>query len=510
MNRMNYQGHHILVLGLGLTGLSLALWLKRKGADVVVADTREVPPKLADLRRADPDIPVRLGAWDETLFFGFDMVAISPGLNIHDRAFGPARERHIPIVGDIELFARELPPSQRVIAITGSNGKSTVTALSGALCRSAGLTTVVAGNIGKPVLEVLADAEASGTHPDVYVLELSSFQLETTSSLMPSVATVLNVSPNHLDWHGDFDEYVRAKSRIFLNGGRQVLNRDDPLSMAMAMQGGGDERGGGGEAGNGREGGDGREGRVDLVTFGAEPPSAATQWGLRRAANGAEWLAHGDRDLIPASALTLTGRHNALNALAALALVDAIGVDGTAHLATVSSFRGLPHRMTHVADVADVAYIDDSKSTTVASTIAALEGMGRKSVLIAGGDGKGQDFTPLVPAVREHARAVVVVGRDGPLVEHALRASGVDIARADSLERAVAMANRLARPGDAVLLSPACASWDMFRDYGERGDRFVQAVGALPIASGSVSDKSSDRSSDRSSGSANESERQHA
>ena len=501
---MNYHGHHVLVLGLGLTGLSLALWLKKKGADVVVADTRDSPPKLADLRRADPDIPVRLGAWDETLFFGIDMVAISPGLNINDRAFAPARSRHISIVGDIELFARELPPSQKVIAITGSNGKSTVTALSGALCRSAGLTTVVAGNIGKPVLEVLADAEASGTHPDVYVLELSSFQLETTSSLMPSVATVLNVSPNHLDWHGDFDEYVRAKSRIFLNGGRQVLNRDDPLSMAMAMQGGGDERGGAGETG------DGREGHVDLVTFGAEPPSAATQWGLRRAANGAEWLARGDRDLIPASALTLTGRHNALNALAALALVDAIGVDGTAHLATVSSFRGLPHRMTHVADVADVAYIDDSKSTTVASTIAALEGMGRKSVLIAGGDGKGQDFTPLVPAVREHARAVVVVGRDGPLVEHALRASGVDIARADSLERAVAMANRLARPGDAVLLSPACASWDMFRDYGERGDRFVQAVGALPIESNSASGTASGSATGSATGSASESERQHA
>ena len=467
---MNYQGHHILVLGLGLTGLSLALWLKRKGADVVVADTRDDPPKLADLRRADPDIPVRLGAWDETLFFGIDMVAISPGLNINDPAFAPARKRHIPIVGDIELFARELPASQTVIAITGSNGKSTVTALSGAVCRSAGLATVVAGNIGRPVLEVLTDAEAAGRHPDVYVLELSSFQLETTSSLVPTVATVLNVSPNHLDWHGDLDEYIRAKSRIFINGGRQVLNRDDPLSMAMQAD-------------------------SDAVTFGVDAPANATQWGLRPMTNGSgEWLAQGDRDLLPANALTLTGRHNALNALAALALVDAIGVDGSAHLAAVASFRGLPHRMTHVADVARVAYIDDSKSTTVASTIAALAGMGRKSVLIAGGDGKGQDFTPLVPAVREHARAVVVVGRDGPLVEHALRASGIDIERADSLERAVSMANRLARPGDAVLLSPACASWDMFRDYGERGDRFVQAVRALPV------ERESDSESGRESG----------
>lgn len=462
---MNYHGHHILVLGLGLTGFSLALWLKKKGADVVVADTRAEPPKLADLRRADPDIPVRLGAWDETLFFGIDMIAVSPGLNINDPAFAPARNRHIPIVGDIELFARELPASQKVIAITGSNGKSTVTALCGALCQSAGLVTVVAGNIGRPVLEVLADAEAdsdaTGQHPDVYVLELSSFQLETTSSLVPTVATVLNVSPNHLDWHGNIDEYVRAKSRIFINGGRQVLNRDDPLSVAMQA--------------------DVMHPDVDLVTFGIDPPANAKQWGLRPTTNDGEWLAHGDRDLMRANALTLTGRHNALNALAALALVDAIGVDGAAHLAAISSFRGLPHRMTPVAVVARVAYIDDSKSTTVASTIAALEGMGRKSVLIAGGDGKGQDFTPLLPAVREHARAVVLIGRDGPIVEHALRASGVDIERADSLERAVSIANRLARPGDAVLLSPACASWDMFRDYAERGDRFVQAVRALPI-----------------------------
>ena len=455
---MNYTGQRVMVLGLGITGLSLALWLKKRGADVQVADTREAPPMLPALRRQAPDIPVRLGDWDETLFHGIDVAAISPGLYINSPPLAAARARRIPFVGDIELFTRELPLSQKLIAITGSNGKSTVTALCGALCTAAGLVTVVAGNIGVPVLDALSAAEDCGRHPDVYVIELSSFQLETTSSLVPSVATVLNLSPNHLDWHHDIADYVRAKSRIFQNGGKQVLNRDDPLTMAMQSD-------------------------PAVRTFGSDAPTGDHQWGLH-AKDGLEWHAHGERDLIAAGALTLTGRHNALNALAALALVDAIGVDGAEHLQAVTAFRGLAHRMTRVADIRDVVYIDDSKSTTTASTIAALEGMGRKSVLIAGGDGKGQDFTPLVPAVRSHARAVVLVGRDGPLIERALRASAVDLVFAEDLERAVAIAASLAQPGDAVLLSPACASWDMFRDYTERGDRFVSAVRALPVGSG--------------------------
>ena len=473
---MDYSGQHVLVLGLGLTGRSLALWLKKHGADVQVADTREKPPMLDPLRREAPDVPVRLGEWDETLFHGIDLVAVSPGLSIHHPVFAEARRQRIPVIGDIEIFARELPEAQKVIAITGSNGKSTVTVLTGALCMAAGLTTVVAGNIGMPVLDALSQAEEAKRQPDVYVLELSSFQLETTSSLVSTVATVLNLSPNHLDWHGGLDEYVRAKSRIFLNGGKQVLNRDDPSSMAMQSD-------------------DvartfARDARSDELlarTFGGDPPRGEREWGLRTSegAQGGriEWLSHGERDLAPASDLTLTGRHNALNALAALALVDAIGIDGAYHLRTVKSFRGLPHRMTHVADINGIAYIDDSKSTTTASTIAALEGMGRKSVLIAGGDGKGQDFTSLIPAVRAHARAVVLLGRDGPLIERALRATAIDLTVADDIQQAVSIATGLARPGDAVLLSPACASWDMFRDYGERGDRFVSAVRAVPVGS---------------------------
>ena len=452
---MIYTGQRILVLGLGATGLSLALWLRDRGADVRVADTREKPPKLAELNKRADGIPVVLGEWTDELFRGIDLVAISPGLNINIPLVAAARARGLPFVGDIELFARELPPMQRVIAITGSNGKSTVTALTGALCIAAGLRTVVAGNIGVPVLEALRDSEISGRQPDVYVLELSSFQLESTASLAPSVATVLNISPNHLDWHRNIESYVHAKSRIFQNGGEQVLNRDDPLTMAMQFA-------------------------PSIRTFGAGEPASAAEWGLRRI-DDAEWLAQGDADLVRSDALTLTGRHNVQNALAALALVDALGIRGQRVVPTLVEFKGLSHRMSEVAELRGVVYIDDSKSTTVASTIAALSGIGRTSVLIAGGDAKGQDFSALVPAVRDYARTVVLLGRDAPLLERALRAAGVDLLHATTIEQAVTLAAAAAQNGDAVLLSPACASWDMFRDYAERGDRFATAVRALPM-----------------------------
>ena len=455
MTHTNYAGQRILILGLGLTGLSLATWLRKRGAEVSVADTRASPPMLGALRERAPDVPVQLGEWHEALFDKVDLVAISPGLNINTPALMAIRERRVPFVGDIELFAREIPVSQRVIAITGSNGKSTVTALTGSLCAAAGLRTVVAGNIGVPVLDALSVAEQAGRHPDVYVLELSSFQLETTTSLAPTVAAVLNLSPNHLDWHQDVADYVRAKARIFQNGGEQVLNRDDPLTMAMQSE-------------------------AIVRTFGGGSPIDELQWGFRERGQ-TELLAHGNIDLVEAAALKLQGRHNALNALAALALADAIGIPGEQVIRPLCEFHGLAHRMAKVAEVRGVVYIDDSKSTTIASTIAALEGMRRMSVLIAGGDAKGQDFISLVPAVRSHTRAVVLLGRDAPLLERALRAAGVDLLSAAGIDEAVALAADIARPGDAVLLSPACASWDMFRDYAERGDRFVSAVRTLPV-----------------------------
>jgi len=452
---VDYTGQRVLVLGLGLTGLSLALWLRARGADVRVADSREDPPKLGTLKRRAPDMPVMLGPWTDAMYRGIDLVAISPGLNINLPVIAGARGRGVPFVGDIEIFARELPPKQKIVAITGSNGKSTVTALTGTLCNTAGLRTLVAGNIGTPVLDALEDARATGRHPDVYVLELSSFQLETTQSLVPSVATVLNISPNHLDWHSTLDAYIHAKSRIFYNGGEQVLNRDDPLTMAM-------------------------QATARVRTFGAGAPRDALEWGLVTDGEG-EWLAHGGERLARTDDIALAGRHNVMNALAALALVDALGVRERRVLPALCEFRGLKHRMSEVAVVGDVVYIDDSKSTTVASTTAALAGLPRRSVLIAGGDGKGQDFSGLVPAVRDHARAVVLLGRDAPLLERALRATGVDLLSAGSIEEAVKIAAAAALPGDAVLLSPACASWDMFRDYVERGDRFASAVRALPM-----------------------------
>jgi UDP-N-acetylmuramoylalanine--D-glutamate ligase len=454
----DYIGQRVLVLGLGMTGYSLALWLRGRGAAVTVADDRAAPPRRAALAKAAPEIPVLLGPWSDELFRQVDLVAVSPGVNINLQPLAGARGRGVPFVGDIELFARELPASQCVVAITGSNGKSTVTSLVGRLCAAAGLRATVAGNIGIPVLDALAAAAAEGARPDVYVLELSSFQLETTHSLAPTAAAVLNISPNHLDWHLSLADYVRAKSRIFQNGGEQVLNRDDMLTMAM--QTGGRAR-----------------------TFGQGAPSGRYEWGLR-ARGGAEWLAHGERDLLPTAELAIKGRHNALNALAALALVDALGIDGARVTDAMRAFQGLAHRMAQVAELNGVIFINDSKSTTAASTIAALVGMERKSVLIAGGDAKGQDFSPLVPAVRNHARAVVLLGRDAPLLERALHAAGVDIVNVADLDEAVRCAARLAQPGDAVLLSPASASWDMFRDYAERGERFAQAVRALPLGTG--------------------------
>ncbi len=453
--RIDYAGQRVLVLGLGLTGLSLASWLVGRGAIVSVADDRAAPPRLLALKKLAPGVTVRLGPWSDALFYHIDLVAISPGINVHLPVLNAARARGLPFVGDIELFARELPATQRVLAVTGSNGKSTVTALTGKITAAAGLRTVVAGNIGVPVLDALRRAERDQRHPDVYVLELSSFQLETTTTLVPTAAAVLNLSPNHLDWHLNLADYVRAKSRIFQNGGDQILNRDDLLSMAMQTE-------------------------PRVRTFGQHEPSGPLEWGLREQ-GGVEWLAHDDRNLLPTPALTLKGRHNALNALAALALADAIGIDGSRVTGTVRDFRGLAHRMAQVAEVGGIIYINDSKSTTVAATVAALVGLDRKSVLIAGGDSKGQDFTPLVPVVRNHARAVVLMGRDAPLLERALRAAGVDLVNVADIDEAVRRAVALAQPGDAVLLSPACASWDMFRDYADRGNRFVSAVRALPM-----------------------------
>jgi len=459
----NWSGRKVVVLGLGDTGLSMARWLARRGASVRVADSRAAPPHAARLARELPQVPLATGKFSDAALAGADLIAISPGIDRREAPIAGAVKRGVPVVGDVELFAQALkafiphpssliPP--RILAITGSNGKSTVTVMTGEICRAAGRETVVAGNIGLPVLDALAAVEDGGRAPDVFVLELSSFQLESTHSLEPDAATVLNVTEDHLDRYAGMKEYAAAKARIFAGSGVQVLNRDDRWSMGMT-----------------------RAGRA-RYTFGVGEPRAETEWGVHVAGDGAA-LARGPRLLMAASELPLAGLHNAANALAAHALAHAIGAADETLARALRTFKGLPHRMQQVAEHAGVVFLDDSKGTNVGATVAALTGLGRQVVLIAGGDGKGQDFSPLAPAVKMRARAVVLIGRDAGKLERALAASGVPLRHAGGMDEAVAAAYGEARPGDAVLLSPACASYDMFRNYVHRAEAFVAAVRRL-------------------------------
>jgi UDP-N-acetylmuramoylalanine--D-glutamate ligase len=447
---MRYAGCRAVVLGLGLTGYSLARYLAAQGAHVRVADTRELPPYAPQLAAALPAVELVTGAFTAATFADAKLIALSPGLPREHPAIAAAVARGVELVGDVELFARALPPAQKLIAITGSNGKTTVTALAGALCAAAGLRSVVCGNIGTPVLDTLPE---DGRWPDVFVVELSSYQLEATASLAPVAATVLNVTENHLDRYAGIDAYAAAKARIFAHAGMQVLNRDDRRSLAMAIAG-----------------------RL-VDTFGAGVPESEESWGL--VDHRGCWLARGGALLAPAAELKLVGRHNAMNALAALALVSAVAKIDRPVLAALAGFEGLAHRMQRVAVVDQVLYINDSKGPTVAATLAALDGLDRRVVLIAGGDGKGQEFSPLRDGVQARCRAVLLIGRDAPLIERALHGGQATVVSCGTLAAAMEMARRIARPGDAVLLSPACASLDQFPSYVARGDEFVAAVRAM-------------------------------
>ena len=450
---MKIRNRRVVVLGLGATGLSAARWAARHGARVSVADTRSDPPRAAQLRAELPQIPFASGPIVEATLAGAELIVISPGLAKDQAPIRDAVARGVELVGDIELFARALPRGQKLLAITGSNGKTTVTALTGKLLHAADLTTTALGNIGEPVLDALVAYERGMAWPDVFVLELSSFQLETTSSLEPTAAAVLNVTENHLDRYAGIDEYAAAKARIFAGGGEQILNRDDPRSLAMRLPG-----------------------RV-VQSFGGGIPEGENDWGLVQS-KGALRLARGGALLLAANELALVGRHNLLNALAALALASTVAKLDARVLSALAAFPGLPHRMERVAEIAGVLFVNDSKATTVAATLAALEGIARPAVLIAGGEGKGQDFTALKAGVDARCRAVVLIGRDAPAIAAAISGVKPAIEFAPALEVAVARAVARAQPGDAVLLSPACASLDMFRDYVERGERFKAAVAA--------------------------------
>ncbi|MBZ0106967.1 MAG: UDP-N-acetylmuramoyl-L-alanine--D-glutamate ligase [Sulfuricella denitrificans] len=443
----------VLVLGLGDTGLSLVRFLLRHGAQVSVADSREAPPHATRFHAEFPGTPLHAGPFQDDIFHAIDMIAISPGVPLADPRVAAALARGIPVAGDVELFAIAAGTAAKTLAITGSNGKSTVTEMTGAMCRAAGLKTMVAGNIGLPVLDALTEAEQNGM-PDVFVLELSSFQLETTASLDAAAATVLNISEDHLDRYAGMDHYSAAKTRVFHGSGVQILNRDDARTMAMALPG------------------------RTIETIGLDAPVNALDWGLL-SQDGQQWLAQGARRLMPVSELPLAGLHNAANALAALALCRAIGLPFEPLLNALRHFRGLPHRVEKVAEINGVTFYDDSKGTNVGATVAALVGMPCKVVLIAGGDGKGQDFSPLAPAVARHARAVVLIGRDGATIGAQLENTGVPLLRAGNMEEAVQFSFRQAQAGDAVLLSPACASFDMFRNYVHRAESFISAVQQL-------------------------------
>jgi UDP-N-acetylmuramoylalanine--D-glutamate ligase len=452
------KGRKVVVLGLGDTGLSMARWLARRGADVRVADSRAAPPHAERLARELPQIPLATGAFSEATLRGADLVAISPGLDRRDEPVANAIRRGVPVVGDVELFAQALKDvataAPKVLAVTGSNGKSTVTAMAGEVCRAAGRRTVVAGNIGLPVLDALGAIEDGAEAPEVFVLELSSFQLESTASLEPDAAAMLNLTEDHLDRYDDMAGYAAAKARVFAGSGVQVLNRDDPRSMDMA-----------------------RPGR-SVFTFGGGQPRTDTEWGIGPA-RGGDALLRGPHALMRLAQMPVPGLHNAENALAAHALTHAIGAPDEALARAMVSFEGLPHRMHKVIEHGGVLFLDDSKGTNVGATVAALAGLRRPVVLIAGGDGKGQDFAPLAPAVATRARAVVLIGRDAEKLARALAGTGVPVERAAGMDEAVQAAFRASRAGDAVLLSPACASYDMFRDYVHRAETFVAAVRKL-------------------------------
>ena len=500
----NLAHQHILVLGLGASGLALARWCARCGADVTVADTRPAPPQLAALQASVPRAGFVNAAMNAALLEinKFDLVLRSPGLSPASISgvVEASRAQGIELGNELSLFAQALADleadtaySPRVIGITGTNGKTTVTSLTSLLIERAGLTAAMAGNIGPTLLDTLSDrldahaSEQSMAMPEVWVLELSSFQLDGVTNFEPSVATVLNITQDHLDWHESLPAYMAAKAHVYGHGGLMLLNRDDPLVMQALP-----------ELVKGKA-------SRSHQTFGIDEPKRPGDYGIETV-NGMAWLvrvAEADANLkrrrtepppldiqrlMPLEALRIRGRHNAANALAALALASAAGCSLAPLLHGLREYRGEPHRMESVAVLDGVEYFDDSKGTNVGATAAALNSLGseRRLVLILGGEGKGQDFAPLADPVARYARAVVLIGRDAPLIKAVLRSAGAQLFDAVSMQEAVGLAAAQAQPGDAVLMSPACASFDMFENYAHRARVFCDAVRELAAEQGAV------------------------
>ncbi|MGE3924136.1 MAG: Mur ligase family protein [Lautropia sp.] len=541
---------HVAVIGLGESGLAMARWAARAGARVTVLDDREQPSHAAQLAQTVPQARLLRGPFDFAALAAagpVDLLAWSPGLS---PVVGPAAALHraavaagLPVHGEIDFFADELARraeqgyAPTVLAITGTNGKTTVTRLAGHLAAEAGIDVQVAGNISPALLDALRDRIDAGRLPQIWVLELSSFQLAVAGRLPCAASVVLNVTQDHLDWHGTMAHYRASKLRIHDGSQCLVINADDPLTdpaqpdppgfdvmaaaaSAAASAAEGAAAGAGGAAGRATAGGapegaaaaagTGKPGRRPRavkpppprprVGFGLGTPAVAPAFGVLRDA-GLGWLVEASLDddlparrrsaaeirinrLMPADALPLFGAHNHANALAALALLRTAGVPMAAMLRGIRDFAPEPHRCIRIAVINGVGYFDDSKGTNVGATVAALSGLGCRSVLIAGGLGKGQDFAPLAPAVRRHARAVVLIGRDAPLLRAALAGTGVPLEDAADKDAAVERASALAQAGDAVLMSPACASFDMFRNYPHRAEAFAAAVRRIAETAG--------------------------
>jgi len=485
---MHYANKNFLILGLGESGLAMARWLAYCRARVKVADTREMPERLPVLRENIPNTKFIGGAFSSALLEDVDYVAISPGLIPHKEVaeiLDAAQKREIPVWGETELFAQALSALRKerhydpvVIAITGTNGKTTVTSMVGSMCRFAGKSVQVAGNISPAALDVLREVLEQNTLPEIWVLELSSFQLWSTYSLNPDAAAILNVTQDHLDWHESMEAYIAAKMRIFGVHSVHVINRNDAFITRMIPA------------------------NVPVMRFGTNEPQSPGDFGLRKDRD-MEWLSmlpalHVDpktkkksepenepalKHLMPAGALRIRGRHNASNALAALALCRAINLPLAPLLHALREYKGEPHRVEYIATVAGVTYFDDSKGTNVGATVAAIEGLGserdiskKQIVLIAGGDGKHQDFQPLLYPVRRYVHTVILIGQDAKRMHEVLQSAEVNMLLCQTLEEAVQQAADISSQGDIVLLSPACASMDMFRNYAHRAQVFVDAV----------------------------------
>jgi len=497
---------HFLILGLGETGVAAARWCVKQGWRVRVADTRTAPGGLSQLQRSCPDaaIDYRLGCetLEPSLLEGISQLVLSPGLSPYQsptiELLQAARSANIPVIGEIELFAQALHGLKqtvgyqpKVLGITGTNGKTTVTALTQHMLEGSGIRARAAGNISPAALDALMSAIDEDALPDVWVLELSSFQLETVHSLRFAAAVVLNVTQDHLDWHGDMVSYVAAKQRIYQSAELSIVNRDDSTVMQMCAQ---------------------PEG-VNVRSFGRSAPTLSGDLGLETS-HGVHWLVKCEPNefdnehapgpkrkkdavapsrpagrivrMMPAEALTVKGLHNALNCEAALLLAHAAGGSWGAMLRAASDYAGEPHRMEFVRSVRGVDFFNDSKGTNVGATVAGLEGLGQLSILIAGGVGKGQDFRPLAEVIGRHVKHVVLIGEAAAAIRDTLASTNVVCEDASSMQDAVNKAYAQATEGEAVVLSPACASFDMFKNYPHRGQCFVEAVNEIALEQGEL------------------------